>query len=267
MKRKLYLILSIIIFFFITACENETRNEKIEKLTSKEYQSVHINGYSKADTKLIVNGSGGLVSIRDDIKNAISLDLKIPFTEIKINPSNENYFRIIGDNSIVNNITYINEKKILKFDFKSIVGEQENPLKLEIFTNQIEYIDNNSGNNIKFLGVNNNINIQNKGILTIHLENVKFKDFLINNLGNINIEGRGSTENLYITDLNIGQYNLKEFKAQNLFIKTRGMSKGILNVSYLAIGDVGFLSEFLITGNTQIKKAVPNINGKLKYEN
>jgi hypothetical protein len=252
--------------FFLTACEKETRSEKIEKLTSKEYKSVHVNDYSKADTKLVINGSGGLVSIRDDIKSAISLELKIPFSEIKITPSAENYFRIIGDNSVVNNITYTNEKKILKFDFKSMVGGQENPLKLEIFTNQIEYIDNNSGNNIKFLGTNKNINIQNKGILTINLENAIFKDFLTNNLGKISIEGKGSAENLYITDFNIGQYNLKEFKAINLSIKTRGMSKGVLNVSHLAIGDVGFLSEFLITGNTQIKKAVPNINGKLQYE-
>lgn len=264
MKKILYMTLPMI--FLLTACDRETRTEKIEKLTSKEYQSVHLNEYSNADTKLVVNGAGGLVSMRDDIKSAISLNFKIPFTEIKITPSNENYFRIIGDSNVVSNIVYTNEKKILKFDFKAMVGAQQNPLKLEIFSNQIEYIDNNSGNNIKFIGNNQNINIQNKGVLSINLDKAVFKDFLTNNLGKLSIEGTGSAENLYITDFNIGQYDLKDFKVTNLSIKTRGMSKGLLNVSHLAIGDVGFLSDFTITGNTQIKKAIQNINGKLQYQ-
>lgn len=264
MKKILYLILPIM--FLLTACQKETRQEKIEKMTNKEYKSVHTDEYSKADTKLVVNGTGGLASLRDDMKGAISLDLKIPFNEIKITPSNENYFRVIGDSNVVNNIVYTDEKQILKFDFKAMVGAQQNPLKLEIFSNQIEYIDNNSGNNITFLGNNKNINIQNKGVLSIHLQNANFKDFLTNNLGKLSIDGNGSAENLYLTDLNIGQYDLKEFKVTNLAIKTRGMSKGILNISHLAVGDVGFLSEFVIVGNTQIKKAVPNISGKLAYQ-
>lgn len=263
MKKLLYMALPII--FILNGCSEETRNEKIEKITSKEYQFVHVNEYSSANTKMVVNGAGGLVSLRDNIKNAISLDFKIPFSEIVITPSNENYFRIIGDSSVVNNINYKNEKKIIKFDFHSIVGMQENPLKLEIFSNQIEYIDNNSGNHIRFAGNNKNINIQNKAILSIKLDNATFKDFLTNNLGQLTIEGNGSADNFYITDFNIGKYELKEFKVTNLSIKTRGMSKGILNVSHLAIGEVGFLSEFKVIGNTQIKKVIPTINGKLEY--
>lgn len=264
MRKIIYLMLPL--FCLLSACKEETRNEKIEKIKSKEYQYAHINEYSKADTKIVVNGAGGMVSMRDETRGAINLDLKIPFNEIKIIPSKDNYFRIIGDSNIVSNIVYTNEKKILKFDFKSMVGAQENPLKLEVFSNNIEYIDNNSGNIIILTGNNNNINIQNKGVLTVKLDNAVFKDFLVNNLGKINIEGTGKAENLYLTDLNIGEYMLDNFKSKNLSIKTRGMSKGVVNVSYLAVGDVGFLSDFTITGKPTIKKAVANINGKIKYE-
>lgn len=264
MKKIIYVILPCLLL--LHGCKEETRNEKIEKIKGKDYAYAHINDYSKADTKIVVNGSGGMVSMRDNVKNAKIIDLKIPFNEIKIIPSKENYFRIIGDSNIVSNIVYTNENKTLKFDFKSMVGGQENPLKLEILSNEIEYIDNNSGNTIIFTGNNSNINIQNKGILTIKLENASFKDFLVNNLGKINISGTGKAENLYLTDLNLGEYMLNDFKSNNLSIKTRGMSKGVVNVSHLAVGDVGFLSDFTITGNPPIKKAVENINGKLKYQ-
>lgn len=259
-------ILLLTIPLFLVGCDKPTRTEKIEKIISKEYQSVHLNEYSKADTKLVVNGSGNMVSLRDDLKNAISIDLKVPFTEIKIVPSEENYFRIIGDNNLVSNIDYKNEKKIIKFDFKAMVGAQENPLKLEIYSNKIEYLDNNSVNVLSLEGKNNNLNIQNKGFLTIKLLNAQYKDLLINNLGKLNIEGTGASENLYITDLNMSEYNMQGFKTTNLSIKTRGMSKGVLNVSHLTIGEVGLLSNFTIIGNPTIKKATTNINGKLEYK-
>lgn len=264
MKQKTFILLTALLV--LVGCDKPTRNEKIEKIISKEYQSVHTNDYSKADTKIVINGNGNMVSLRDDIKDAISIDLKIPFTEIKIIPSTENYFRIIGDNNLVNNINYKNENKIIKFDFKAMVGVQENPLKLEIFSNKIEYIDNNSVNIINLSGVNNNINVQNKGFLTITLTEAHYKDLLINNLGKLNISGTGDAENLYITDLNMSEYELKNFRAKNLSIKTRGTSRGTLNVSHLTIGEVGLLSNFIITGNPPIKKATTNINGKLTYQ-
>ena len=264
MKKLIYVMLPC--FLLLSACKEETRNEKIEKIKGKEYEYAHVNDYSKADTKIVINGAGGMVSLRDNIKSANNIDLKIPFNEIKITYSKDNYFRIIGDSNIVSNITYTNENNILKFDFKSMVGGQENPLKLEIFTNQLEYIDNNSGNNIIFIGNHNNVNIQNKGILNIKLDNASFKDLLINNLGKISMSGTGKAESLYLTDFNLGEYTLDNFKSNNLSIKTRGMSKGIVNVSHLTVGDVGFLSDFTIIGNPQIKKAVANINGKLKYQ-
>lgn len=263
MKNYIYLT---VFLFLLSGCEKPTRIEKIEKTISKEYQSVHMNDYSQADTKLVINGNGNMVSLRDDIKNAISLDLKIPFTEIKFIYSDENYFRIIGDNNLVNNIAYKNENKVIKFDFKATVGSQENPLKLEVFSNKIEYIDNNSVNVLNLSGNNNNLNIQNKGFLTVNLNQANYKDLLINNLGKLNIQGNGSAENLYITDLNISEYLLKNFKTTNLSLKTRGMSKGVLNVSHLTIGEVGLLSNFVITGNPTIKKATVIMNGKLKYE-
>lgn len=264
MKKKYYLFL-LTIPLFLAGCDKPTRTEKIEKIISKEYKSVHLDEYSKADTKMIVNGSGNMVSLRDDLKNAISIDFKVPFSEVKITPSNENYFRIIGDSNLVNNIAYKNENKMIKFDFKAMIGAQENPLKLEIYTNQIEYIDNNSVNFLTLEGKNNNMNIQNKGFLTVKLINAQYKDLLINNLGKLSIEGTGVSENLYITDLNMSDYALQGFKTTNLSIKTRGMSKGVLNVSHLTIGEVGLLSSFIITGNPKIKKATTGIKGKLEY--
>lgn len=264
---KNYKYMTIFLFaLLLVGCEKPTRSEKIEKIISKEYQSVHIDEYSQADTKIVINGTGNLASLRDDIKGAISLDFKIPFTEIKIIPSTENYFRIIGDNNLVSNIIYKNDKKILQFDFKSMVGAQENPLKLEIFSNQIEYIDNNSVNVLNLSGINKNINIQNKGFLTINLNKANYKDFLINNLGKLSVQGSGTADNLYITDFNISEYSLKNFIVTNLSLKTRGMSKGTLNVSHLTIGEVGFLSNFIITGNPSIKKAIIGISGTLTYE-
>lgn len=265
MNKKIYIVL-VAISTLLLGCDKPTRNEKIESIINKDYQSVHMNEYSKADTKMVINGSGNMVSLRDDIKNAISIDLKIPFTEIKIIPSTENYFRIIGDTNLVHNIIYKNEKKVIRFDFQAMVGAQENPLKLEIFSNQIEYIDNNSVNVLNLSGMNKNINIQNKGFLSINLTNANYNDFLMNNLGKLNIQGTGSAENLYITDLNMSEYALQGFKAKNLSIKTRGMSKGTLNVTHLTIGEVGLLSDFIIIGNPPIKKTTMIINGKLKYQ-
>lgn len=265
-------ILCVSLTAFLTGCEKKVENinvvkvEKINDIISKDYKSTNTKEYSQADTKIIINGSGNITSLRDEIKDAISINLKVPFTEIKITPSEDNYFRIIGDTNLVENVLYQNEKKIIKFDFKSMVGEQENPLKLEIFSNNIEYIDNNSSNYLTLSGSNKNINIQNKGVLNIKLKDVKYNDFLINNLGKLDIDGNGNVENLYITDLNMGEYLLKDLKSKNLSIKTRGMSKGTLNVSYLAMGEIAFMSDFIITGNTKIKKVQALVSAKVQYQ-
>ena len=271
MKKIIYITIPIVAVLLTGCGKSEDavsppKEQKIEDIISKEYKSVHLNDYSKADTKMIINGSGNMVSLRDELKDAINLDFKVPFTDIKITPSNENYFRIIGDSNLVNNVAYKNENKIIRFDFKGVVATQESHLKLEVFSNQIEYIDNNSVNVLNLSGNNKNINIQNKGFLTVNLLNANYQDFLINNLGKISIKGNGNVENIYITDFNMGEYGLKEFKSKNLSIKTRGPSKGYLNVSNLTMGEIGLLSNFTITGNPRIKRATTIMSGKLSYQ-
>lgn len=263
MKKIIYLLPIVLI---LSACDKPTRNEQIQQKISKEFQTVHVNDYSKADTKIVVNGAGGLVSVRDKIDNVINLDLKVPFDEIKIIPSNENYFRIIGDKNVVESINYIKDQKILKIDFKSMVGTMQNPLKMEVYSNQIAYFDNNSENTLILTGSNNNMTIQNKGFLTIKLDKASFKDFMTTNLGKLEVSGSGSAENLYLTDFSMGQYNLQDFKATNLGIKTRGTNKGTLNISNVATGDVGLMSEYIVIGNTKIKKINIIAKGKVIYK-
>lgn len=265
MKKIVFLIPLALI---LSACDKPTRNEQIqEKLNqSKEFKTIHMNDYSKADTKIVVNGAGGLVSIRDKIDDVVSVDLKVPFDEVKIISSNDNFFRVIGDKNVVETLNYTKDKQILKVDLKAMVGAMQNPLKMEIYSNKIQYFDNNSENTLLLSGNYQNITIQNKGFLTINLDKASFKDFMTTNLGKIEINGNGNAENLYLTDFSLGQYNLENFRAKNLGIKTRGINKGTLNIYDVATGEVGFLSEYNITGNTRIKKINIMTKGKVIYK-
>ena len=260
---KKYTLLFMLLF--LTACDNKTRSEKIQEILPKEYKYAN-ESYSQADNKISITGTGGLSSIKDNINDAIALNFKSQFDEIRIIPSNDNYFRITGDSNVVTNVSYNNNKKVLNFDFKSTVSTTNNPLILEIYSNQINYIDNNNNNNIIFNGLNSNINIQNKGFLKISLNNASFKDFMTNNLGSIEIKGSGNAENLLITDFSMGKYEMQNFKSQNMNIKTRGMSSGVVNVSHIAMGEVGMTSHFKIVGHTQIKKVDAIFGGKIDYE-
>ena len=101
----------------------------------------------------------------------------------------------------------------------------ENSLKMEIYSNNIQYFDNNS-RRIIIIRDHQNITIQNKGFFFFNYKFVFLKILSTNNLGKLKLKEM-IKENLYLTDFSLGQYNLENFRAKNLGIKQEEQIKEI----------------------------------------